>query len=55
MKAKDLREIRPGSPPTGAPNAGGVRQNRRLLTNNRFISKTVQDRRLSMSIKVLVL
>ena len=22
--AKDLREIRPGSPPTGAPNAGGV-------------------------------
>jgi len=26
--AKDLREIRPGSPPTGAPNAGGVGQNR---------------------------
>jgi len=25
--AKDLREIRPGSPPTGAPNAGGVGQN----------------------------
>ena len=22
--AKDLREIRPGSNPTGAPNAGGV-------------------------------
>jgi len=22
--AKDLREIRPGSPPTGAPNAAGV-------------------------------
>ena len=22
--AKDLREIRPGSPPTGAPNAGGA-------------------------------
>jgi len=26
--AKDLREIRPGSPPTRAPNAGGVGQNR---------------------------
>jgi len=25
--AKDLREIRPGSPPTGAPNASGVGQN----------------------------
>jgi len=34
--AKDLREIRPGSPPTGAPNAGGVDQNRRLSTNNRL-------------------
>ena len=34
--AKDFREIRPGSPPTGAPNAGGVGQNRRLLTNNRL-------------------
>jgi len=32
--AKDLREIRPGSPPTRAPNAGGVGQNRRLSTNN---------------------
>jgi len=31
--AKDLREIRPGSPPTGAPNAGVVGQNRRLSTN----------------------
>ena len=29
--AKDLREIRPG-----APNAGGVGQNRRLSTNNRL-------------------
>jgi len=29
-EAKDLCEIRPGSPPTGAPNAGGVGQNRRL-------------------------
>jgi len=34
LDAKDLREIRPGSPPTRAPNAGGVDQNRRLLTNN---------------------
>ena len=33
---KDLREIRPRSPPTRAPNAGGVGQNRRLLTNNRL-------------------
>jgi len=32
--AKDLREIRPGSPPTGTPNAGGVGQNRRLSTNS---------------------
>jgi len=34
--AKDLREIRRGSPPTGAPNTGGVGQNRRLSTNNRL-------------------
>jgi len=34
--AKDLREIPPGSPPTRAPNAGGVGQNRRLSTNNRL-------------------
>jgi len=34
--AKDLREIRPGSLSTGAPNAGGVGQNRRLSTNNRL-------------------
>jgi len=34
--AKDIREIRPGSPPTGAPNAGGVGQNRRLSTYNRL-------------------
>ena len=36
FEAKDLREIRPGSPPTRAPNAGGVGQNRRLSTNNRL-------------------
>jgi len=35
-EAKDLREIRPVSPPTGAPNAGGVGQNRRLSTNNQL-------------------
>jgi len=35
-EAKDLREIRQGPPPTGAPNAGGVGQNRRLSTNNRL-------------------
>ena len=35
-EAEDLREIRPGSPPTGAPNADGVGQNRRLSTNNRL-------------------
>ena len=35
-EVKDLREIRPRSPPTGAPNAGGVGQNRQLLTNNRL-------------------
>jgi len=34
--AKDLCEMRLGSPPTGAPNAGGVGQNRRLSTNNRL-------------------
>ena len=34
--AKDLREIRPGSPSTMAPNVGGVGQNRRLSTNNRL-------------------
>jgi len=34
--AKDFREIRPGSTPAGAPNAGGVSQNRRLSTNNRL-------------------
>jgi len=39
-EAKDLREIRPGLPPTGAPNAGGVAQNLRLSTNNRQINGT---------------
>jgi len=35
-EAKDLRESPPGSPSTGAPNAGEVGQNRRLSTNNRL-------------------
>ena len=35
-EAKDLREIPPGSPPAGAPNAGGVVENRPLSTNNRL-------------------
>ena len=34
--AKDLREIRPGSPATGAQNADGVGQTRRVSTNNRL-------------------
>ena len=52
--AKDLRDIRPGSPPTRAPNAGGVGQNRRLLTNNRLYlekDKKIKDRRM-VSVKV---
>ena len=38
--AKDIREIRPGSPTTRAPNAGEVGQYRRLLTNNRLHLET---------------
>ena len=38
-EAKDLHEIRLGSPPMRAPYAGGVGQNRRLLTNNRLYLK----------------
>ena len=34
--AKDLREIRPESPPTRPSNAGGVGKNQRLSTNNRL-------------------
>ena len=34
--AKDLREIRPGSPPRRAPNAGGVGRNQRLSSNIRL-------------------
>ena len=36
----DLSEIPPGSPPAGAPNAGGVNENRRLLINNSLYFKS---------------
>ena len=49
--AKDLREIRPGSPLRGRQNAGGVGQNRRLSTNNRLYLENGIDRRM-VSIKV---
>jgi len=49
--AKDLREIRPGLPPTGAPNAGGVGKIGDFRQITGYISKTVQDRRM-VSIKV---
>jgi len=49
--AKDLREIRPGSPPTGAPNAGGVGKIGDFPQITVYISKTVQDRCM-VSIKV---
>jgi len=44
--AKDLREIRPGSPPTWAPNAGGVVKIGDFWQITGYISKTVQDRRM---------
>ena len=34
LDVKDLREIRLGSPPAGAPNTGGVGQNRGISTNS---------------------
>ena len=49
--AKDLREIRPGSPPTRAPNAGGVVKIGDFRQIAGYISKTVQDRRM-VSMKV---
>jgi len=49
--AKDLREIRPRSPPTEAPNAGGVVKISDFRQIAGYISKTVQDRRM-VSIKV---
>jgi len=49
--AKDLREIRPGSPPTRAPNAGGVVKIGDFRQITGYISKTVKDRHI-VSIKV---
>ena len=49
--AKDLREIRPGSPPTRAPNAGGVVKIGDFRQIAGYISKTVKDRHI-VSIKV---
>ena len=49
--AKDLREIRPGSTPTGAPNAVGWVKIGDFPQITGYISKTVQDRRM-VSIKV---
>ena len=48
---KDLREIRPGSPPTRAPNAGWVVKIGDFRQITGYISKTVKDRRM-VSIKV---
>jgi len=50
-EAKDLREIRSESNPTGAPNAGGVVQIVHFRQITGHILKTVQDRR-RVSIKV---
>ena len=50
--AKDLREIRPGSPPTKAPNAGGWVKIGDFGRIAGYISKTVQDMRHIVSIKV---
>jgi len=50
-EAKDLREIRLGSPPTGAPNAGGVVKIDDFRQITGYISKTVKDRHI-VSIKV---
>ena len=49
--AKDLREIRPRSPPTRAPNAGGVVKIGDFRQITGYISKTVKDRHI-VSIKV---
>ena len=48
---KDLREIPPGSPHTGAPNAGVWVKIGDFRQISGYISKTVQDRRV-VSIKV---
>jgi len=48
---KYIREIRPGSPPTRAPNTGGVVKIGDFRQITGYISKTVQDKRV-VSIKV---
>ena len=47
---KIFREIRPGSPRTGASDAGGVGKNQRLSTNDRLYLENGKDRRI-VSIK----
>jgi len=44
--AKDLREIRPGSSPTGAPNVGGLVKIGDFRQITGYISKTVQDKQM---------
>ena len=44
--AKELREIRPGSPPTGAPNAGGWVKIGDFRQITGCISKTVHNRHI---------
>ena len=48
--AKNIFEIRTGSPPTGAPNAGGVGRSYKFRQITHCISKTVQERHI-VSIK----
>jgi len=48
---KDLREIRPGSPPTRALNAGGLVKIGDFRQIAGYISKMVKDRHI-VSIKV---
>jgi len=48
---EDLHEIRPGSPPAGAPNAGGVGQNRRLSTNNRLYLENGTSKTVSIKVE----
>ena len=48
---EDLHEIRPGSPPAEAPNAGGVGQNRRLSTNNRLYLENGTSKTVSIKVE----
>jgi len=48
---EDLHEIRPGSPPPGAPNAGGVGKNRRLSTNNRLYLENGTSKTVSIKVE----